>query len=136
MFNCGGPNDFAPVAILDQAAWYKQAWAEDDGLEKYYRHYNRSTGQFNYLLSNNMTYKDRTQFDYLFKAHKRADYIVHAFSFWAAFETLQRVSQLKKLAIGWKVVSLFGIAWSYKQVGNYYTSARYNPLIGAYLRKY
>ena len=81
--------------------------------------------QFNYLLSNNMSYKDRTDMGHLYKAYRRSEGLVSAMSLWMAVETALRVPQIKKMAIGWKLLSIYGVYFGYSQVGNFYASHRY-----------
>merc|ERR1712195_384978 len=42
----------------------------------------------------------------------------------------------RKMAIGWRVCSFFAVAQVFKYAFNYNAAQSYNPLIGAYLRKY
>ena len=40
------------------------------------------------------------------------------------------------MAVGWKFASIFGIGYVYREMFNWHNSHMYQPLIGAYLRKY
>jgi len=57
-------------------------------------------------------------------------------SYWMGVETVLRDSHMKKFAIGWKVLSVFGLAAVYQYGLNKAVGAHYSPLLGAYLRKY
>ena len=56
--------------------------------------------------------------------------------FFLAFEVVSRDSYFKKLAVGWRVASFFGVAYGFKTLFNAYNAKTYGPLVGAYLRKY
>ena len=130
----GGVNDWDRVHIKDRHPMYNWWFAEDDGLEKYYA-FSTQTGR-QYLLSNNMDYKDRTEFHRLYRAHSRAHYLAQAAGLWLSVETVLRVPYFRTMAIGWKFASIFGIDYVYRELFNWHNSCRYQPLIGAYLRKY
>ena len=133
-FGYGMANDFDRVVIKDKHPmmyWYR---AEDDGLEKYY-YFKTSTGP-QYLLSNNMNHKDRTEFYRLYQAHSRSHYLSHAAGLWLAAETVLRAPYFRGMAVGWKFVSWFGIGAFYCELFNWRNAQQYQPLLGAYLRKY
>jgi len=47
-----------------------------------------------------------------------------------------RHPRFRQMAIGWRMLSFFGMAQVFKFPLNYYAAQTYSPLIGAYLRKY
>ncbi len=47
-----------------------------------------------------------------------------------------RHPRFRQMAIGWRMLSFFGMAQVFKFPLNYYAVQTYSPLIGAYLRKY
>lgn len=51
-------------------------------------------------------------------------------------ETILRVPYFKTMAIGWRVLSLFGTAFLYKTAFQYYNGQTNGPIISAYFRKY
>ena len=57
-------------------------------------------------------------------------------SYWLGIETVLRDRFISKFAIGWKVLSVFGLAAVYQMGLNKMIGAHYSPLLGAYLRKY
>ena len=83
-----------------------------------------------------MTYQDRTEFYRLWKAHKRVHHMAWVAGFWLSAETVMRVPYLRKMAIGWRALSFMGIGFMYRGIFNFHSSYRYQPLLGAYLRKY
>lgn len=52
---------FGRTAQISRGAWWDEHNAEEDGLEMLY-HFKDTNGVTKYLLSNNMTYEDRTAF--------------------------------------------------------------------------
>ena len=127
-------SDFDRVHVYDRHPRYEWYWAEDDGLEKYYVVPTSSGEQF--LLSNNMTYKDRTEFYRLYMAHDRVHNFAYLAGIWLSAETVLRVPYFKSMPVGWRFVSFLGLGLAYRGVFNYHNSYRYQPLLGAYLRKY
>ena len=134
MLGYGIVNDFDRVHIKDEHPRFEWAWADDDGLEKYYQ-FSTPTGT-KYLLSNNMAFKDREEFHRLYKAHNRAWWLAQAGGSWLAIETVTRLPYFRKMAMGWRIVSFFGLGAAYREVFNWHNAYQYNPLMGAYLRKY
>lgn len=51
-------------------------------------------------------------------------------------ETMMHVQYLKKMPLGWRVPSLFGLGFLYKSFFMMNTGYNYAPAIGAYFRKY
>ena len=133
-FGKGMTNSLDRVEIHDKhpiISWWR---AEDDGLEKYYHFMSQNGAQ--YLLSNNMSYKDRTEFHHLFSAYERANYLSYFTGLWLGAETVLRMPYFRRMAVGWKFVSWFGLGSVYCYAFNWRNSQQYQPLIGAYLRKY
>ncbi len=61
---------FGRVSQISRGPWFAEMQVEDDGLEYYYLHQD-SNGTMRYLLSNNMTYKDRTELMALWNGQRR-----------------------------------------------------------------
>ena len=72
----------------------------------------------------------------MYKAHARSNTLASAASLYLSIETILRVPHFKKMAIGWRLTSMLGLTWGYRQIFNTYSSYKYQPLLGAYLRKY
>ena len=89
-----------------------------------------------FLLSNNMANGDRQSFANLYNAQTRMQGMVWFASYWMGVETVLRERTMSKFAIGWKVLSVFGLAAVYQYGLNKAVGAHYSPLLGAYLRKY
>ena len=62
---------FGRVNQISRGPWFGELNAEDDGLEWYYV-FGDSSGTMRYLLSSNMSYKDREEFSRLYYAQRRA----------------------------------------------------------------
>ena len=89
-----------------------------------------------FLLSNNMPVADRQSFANLYNAQTRMQGMVWFASYWLGVETVLRDRIISKWAIGWKVLSVFGLAAVYQYGLNKAVGMNYSPLVGAYLRKY
>ena len=113
---------------------YNWMLSEDDGLEKYYEVVTAQGKQ--YLLSNNMTYKDREEFFRVYRAHKRACGFSCFTGMWIGTEVVLKHPFFKRMALGWRFASLIGIGLSVREVLNWHHSMYHMPIMGAYLRKY
>ena len=107
---------------------------EEDYLEIYYAF--AHGGSLKYLLSNNMNVTDRVEFHRIWKAHDRASGLAMFAGFALGLETVTRHAYFKKMALGWRVCSFFGVAYGFKCLFNTYNAHYYGPLMGAYLRRY
>jgi len=123
------------VNQTSRGPWFRHSIAEDDGLEWFYT-FQGDDGKMRFLLSSNMTFADREDFARLFHAHNRASGLAMFAGFYLGLEVITRASYFKKMAIGWKVASFFGVSWGFKTIFNINNSYTYGPIIGAYLRKY
>lgn len=126
---------FGRVSQISRGPWFDEHRVEEDGLEMYFCFVD-AKGERKYLLSNNMAHGDRTAMWNLYQAHKRTNYLSLFASGWFAFEAINRLPQLHKLALGWRCFAFFGITFGVKQVFNQWNATTYAPLLGAYLRKY
>jgi hypothetical protein len=125
---------FGRVNQTSRGPWFRELFAEDDGLEWYYVYVDN--GELKYLLSSNMTHNDREDFARLWKAHNRASNLAMFAGFFGGLEAVTRHSYFSKMAIGWKVASFFAVSYGFKSLFNAYNAQTYGPVIGAYLRKY
>lgn len=107
---------------------------EDDGLEYFYVF--GSAGEPVYLLSNNVPLEDREKLERLYMGFKRNKALAWFGGLWLGAETVLRMPYFKKMAIGWRVLSLFGTAFLYKQCFQYYNGLTYGPILSAFFRKY
>ena len=55
---------------------------------------------------------------------------------WLGVETAIRVPYFRRMALGWKVLSIFGSAFVYKTIFAAYNATTYGPVVSAFLRKY
>ena len=125
---------FGRVSQTSRGPWFDEWRSEEDYLEIFYAY--AEGGQLKHLLSNNMTIEDRVDFYRLHQAHKRASGLAMFAGFALGLEVVTRHSYFKKMAMGWRVASFFGVAYGLKCAFNYHNALTYAPLIGAYLRKY
>lgn len=104
---------FGRIPKLSRGPWFEEHKVEDDGLEYFYvwNHEN-----CNFLLSNNIPLEDRERMAYTYKAFYRNKCLAWCAGIWLGFETVMRVPQIKKMAFGWKMLSLFAISLTYKNV--------------------
>jgi len=83
-----------------------------------------------------MSYDDRTEFARLMKAQSRVSTIGMFAGMYLSMELVTRHRAFKGMAIGWKLVSWWAVAYSFKTAFNAYNAHTYGPIVGAYLRKY
>jgi len=126
---------FGRVSQISRGPWFAELQVEDDGLEYYYVHADAS-GASRYLLSNNMSYKDRTELMHLWSAQYRVNAIGWGLGLFVSQQLITKNPRLIQLALGWKACAFLGLAGMTKVVVNQYYSRTYGPLIGAYFRKY
>lgn len=55
---------------------------------------------------------------------------------WLGVETVLRVPYFRKMATGWRVLSVFGTAFLYQNAFQYYNAKTYGPVVSAFFRKY
>jgi len=51
-------------------------------------------------------------------------------------ETIINIKYFKQMALGWRMLSLFGLGWVYKVGMMEINCGMYGPVMGAYLRKH
>ena len=122
------------VSKLSRGPWFRTWDIEEDGLEHFYSF--TYMGFQQYLLSNNVPIQDRERMQNLFRAIKRNNQMAWCAGLYLAFETSLRIPYLKSVALGWRVLSVFGIGFAYKLGFSYYNSHTYGPIAAAYLRKH
>lgn len=125
---------FGRVQKVSRGPWFEEYKVEDDGLEYYYV-FGSSEGA-KYLLTNNIPYEDRERLARFYKGYNRNRYLSYFGGLWLGLETVTRVPYFTKMAIGWRVLSLFGTAYLYKTAFQFYNSSSYGPILCAYFRKY
>ena len=74
--------------------------------------------------------------DRLWQAQGRCQGMAWFAAYWLSAESVLRLPQLRRLAYGWKFLSLIGLAQLYKLPLNYMAGQHYAPLTGAFLRKH
>lgn len=123
------------VAQASRGPWFKDWWVEDDGLEWFYTFLDND-GNKCWLLSNNLSLQDRERFAHLYHTNTRNNRISWTLGTWLGFETVCRVPYFRSMALGWRFCSCLGLAFTYKSLMMSYSAQYYNPVVGAFLRKY
>ena len=135
LYKFGPMGYFGGVSTISRGPWFAELQVEDDGLEYYFMHQD-SNGNTRYLLSNNMSYKDRTEMLALWSAQRRVSGLGCFAGLFAGAALITKDPIIAKWASGWKFLTLLGTAVVTRQVICNYYSYNYGPLIGSYLRKY
>ena len=135
LYKFGPMGYFGGVSQISRGPWFAELQVEDDGLEYYFLHQD-SNGNMRYLLSNNMSYKDRTELINLWSAQRRVSNLGWFAGFFAGSLLISKDPIINKWATGWRAFALLGTAFATKQIICAYYSRTYGPLIGSYLRKY
>lgn len=125
---------FGRVTKVSRGPWFQEHMVEDDGLEWFYVFGNQ--GEVTYLLSNNVPLEDRERLDRLYKSFQRNRGLAWAGGLWLGLETVLRVPYFKTMALGWRVLSMVGCGFAYKNLFQFYNGQTYGPLFSAYFRKY
>ena len=135
LYKFGPMGYFGRVSQISRGPWFAELQVEDDGLEYYYLHQD-SNGSMRYLLSNNMTYADRTALEALHAGASRVTNLGWFGGFFVGATAVTRVPYFKSMALGWRCLSLIGVAGATKMMVCQYYARTYGPLIGSYFRKY
>eukprot|EP00354_Favella_ehrenbergii_P004923 CAMPEP_0170466570 /NCGR_PEP_ID=MMETSP0123-20130129/10482_1 /TAXON_ID=182087 /ORGANISM="Favella ehrenbergii, Strain Fehren 1" /LENGTH=238 /DNA_ID=CAMNT_0010732735 /DNA_START=15 /DNA_END=731 /DNA_ORIENTATION=+ len=135
LYKFGPMGYFGRVSQISRGPWFAELQVEDDGLEYYYMHQD-SNGTMRYLLSNNMSYKDRTELEALWSGAARVTNIGWFLCSFVGLAAVTKVPYFRSMATGWRFLSLLGVAGASKMVICQYYSRTYGPLIGSYFRKY
>jgi len=125
---------FSRVTQNSQGPWFREWFVEEDGLEYFYVF--SEGGHLMYLLSNNIPLADREKLQRTYFGLQRNNKLAMFGSLWLGVESVVRFNYLKKLAPGWRILSIFGLAAVYMQGFKWYTSLTYGPIISAFFRKY
>jgi hypothetical protein len=126
---------FSRVSKVSRGPWFQEHLVEDDGLEWFYV-FGNGNGEPAFLLSNSVPLEDRERLDRLYKAFQRNRALAWAGGLWLGFETVTRVGYFSRMAVGWKVLSLVGTAFLYKNVFQAFNGQTYGPVLSAFFRKY
>ena len=135
LYKFGPMGYFGRVSQISRGPWFAELQVEDDGLEAYFLHTD-SNGNMRYLLSNNMSYKDRQELFALWNGQARVTNMAWFGGFFAGVAVVSKDAWFRSLAYGWKALSVIAIAGATKSLISMYYARNYGPLIGAYLRKY
>ncbi len=125
---------FGRVAKVSRGPWFNEWNVEEDGLEYFYV-YGNGEG-LSYLLTNNVPLEDREKLDRLYQGYRRNKWLSWGAGMWLGMETVLKVGYFKKMAFGWRCLSLFGTAFLYKTAFQAYNAQTYGPLLSAFFRKH
>ena len=126
---------FSRTTKVSRGPWFQEYQVEDDGLEYFYV-FGNGSGVPVYLLTNNIQIEDREKLNNLYRAIQRNTNLAWFGGIWLGAETVLRVPCFKKMAVGWKLLSLAGTAFLYKNAFGMYNGLTYGPIISAFFRKY
>ena len=135
LYKFGPMGYFGRVSQISRGPWFAEMQVEDDGLEYYYLH-TGPDGSMRFLLSNNMSYKDRTEFEALWCAQRRVTCLGWGLGAFVAQQVITKDAWFRKMAWGWRGASAIMIAGFTKMLMCQFYGRTYGPLIGAYFRKY
>ena len=135
LYKIGSMGYFGGVAKVSRGPWFRDFFVEDDGLDWFYSFLDND-GNKCYLLSNNMAIKDREQFSWMYHTMVRNNRLSWFAGLWLGFETVTKVGYFRNMALGWRFLSCLGLGYAYKSAIMMYSSQHYNPVVGAFLRKY
>ena len=135
LYKIGSMGYLGGVAKVSRGPWFRDYWVEDDGLDWFYTFLD-SEGNKCWLLSNNLSLSDRNQFGSLYNTMLRNNQISWFAGLWLGLEVVTKDSYMKTMALGWKFTSVIGLGYLFKSCFMYLSAPMYEPLIGAYLRKY
>jgi hypothetical protein len=124
---------FSRVTKVSRGPWFEENNVEDDGLEYFYIFGNG--GENLHLLSNNIPIEERMKLDRLYKGMTRNYHLAWFAGLWLGTETVLRVPYFKKMALGWRLMSLVGTAFVFKSAFQFYNGMTYGPVVSAFLRK-
>lgn len=125
---------FGRMPKVSRGPWFNERAIEDDGLEYYYNYI--GDNGITYLLSNNIPIEDRDRLQRLFHAVNRNFYLNWFAGVWVGAEVVSRMACFRQMAVGWRLLSLAGIALATKSALGLYQGRYYGPVLTAYFRKY
>lgn len=126
---------FGRTSMISRGPWFAELQVEDDGLEYYIMH-DGPDGGTRYLLTNNMTYKDRTEMMRVISACNRVNYLGWAIGLAVGSTVVVKDTIINKWASGWRFATCGITAAMVKGAVCMYAGMTYGPILGAYFRKY
>ena len=126
---------FGGVSKVSRGPWFRTLYVEEDGLDYWY-YYKDLDGKEVYLLSNNLTVKDRGDLAALHSEMVRTNRIGWFAGSWLGYEVMMNTPRLKALAPGYRFLSVIGLGWVFKSFIMQYYGQYTAPVMGAYFRKY
>lgn len=126
---------FGGTIKVSRGPWFREFWVEDDGLDWFYSFLDND-GNKCYLLSNNLPLQDRERLAYLYHSHVRNNRISWFLGGWLGFEAVTKLQYCRSSALGWRFFQWFGLSFLIKSALVGYSAQHYNPIVGAFFRKY
>ena len=102
---------FGRVNKVSRGPWFRELWVEEDGLEYFYVYHDGDA--ITYLLTNNIPVHDREKLQRLYYGLERNRKLAWFGGLYLGFETVLRVPYFRRMAIGWRALSMFGCAFVY-----------------------
>ena len=135
LYKIGSMGYFGGVAKVSRGPWFRDYFVEDDGLDWFYSVLDND-GNKCYLLSNNLKLEDRERMAHMYHTMVRNNRLSWVGGLWLGFEMVARHPYLKSMALGWRATSMVGLGFLFKSAFMQYSSQQYNPIVGAFFRKY
>jgi hypothetical protein len=126
---------FGGYSKVSRGPWFRKFWVEDDGLDWFYT-FSDSDNQKVYLLSNNIPLQDRERLSHLYHTHVRNNRISWFLGGWISFEAVTKLNYCRTSALGWRFFQWLGMSFVLKSLMMQQSGQYYNPVVGAYFRKY
>jgi len=80
--------------------------------------------------------EDREKLERMYMAFRRNKGLAWFGGLWLGAECVLRIPFFKKMAVGWRVLSLFGTAFAFKCFFQFQNGQTYGPILSAFFRKY
>jgi hypothetical protein len=135
LYKIGSMGYFGGVAKVSRGPWFRDYFVEDDGLDWFYTFLDND-GNKNYLLSNNMAIEDRERMSHMYHTMLRNNRISWFAGLWLGFEACRLHPYTRSMALGWRFTTTLALGFGFKSALMAYSAGQYNPVVGAYLRKY
>ena len=126
---------FGGVSKVSKGPWFRQFFVQEDGLDYFYK-YKNLDGNYMFLLTNNLTVKDREAMGHLYHEMVRTNRMAWFVGGWLGYELCRHDHIIRSWAPGWRFLTVFGAAFFLKSFIMQGYSSYCGPLMGAYFRKY
>ena len=134
LYKVGPFGYFSRTTKISRGPWFEHHKVEDDGLEYYYSY--SVNGEKFYLLSNNIPIEDRERINQFYHGISRHQNLAWFAGLWLGVESVMRCGYFRRMAWGWRIVSVFGIGLVFKNLVSAYHAMTYGPIVSAFFRKH